>query len=70
MGVMRLSRIEDSKIDRPFRCRVIRDLVFLVIPSKSLEFHWLLFSIPTAPTIHLPDGWSLNKNMRGQKGAD
>ena len=27
-------------------------------------------SIPTAPTIHLPDGWRLNKNTRGQKGAD
>ena len=27
-------------------------------------------SIPTAPTIHLPDGWTLNKNTRGQKGAD
>jgi hypothetical protein len=26
-------------------------------------------SIPTAPTIHLPDGWTLNKNTRGQKGA-
>jgi hypothetical protein len=25
-------------------------------------------SIPTAPTIHLPDGWTLNKNMRGKKG--
>ena len=29
-----------------------------------------LSSIPTAPTIHLPDGWTLNKNTRGQKGAD
>ena len=27
-------------------------------------------SIPTAPTNHLPDGWTLNKNTRGQKGAD
>jgi hypothetical protein len=27
-------------------------------------------SIPTAPTIHLPDGWILNKKTRGQKGAD
>jgi len=27
-------------------------------------------SIPTAPTIHLPDGWTLNKNALGQKGAD
>jgi hypothetical protein len=27
-------------------------------------------SIPTAPTNHLPDGWTLNKNARGQKGAD
>src|SRR5208282_2665563 len=25
---------------------------------------------PTAPTIHLSDGWTLNKNTRGQKGAD
>ncbi len=30
-----------------------------------------LLSIPTAtPTIHLPDGWTLNKNTRGQKGGD
>jgi hypothetical protein len=27
-------------------------------------------SIPTAPTIHLPDGWTLNQNTRGQKGAN
>ena len=27
-------------------------------------------SIPTAPTIHLSDGWTFNKNTRGQKGAD
>jgi hypothetical protein len=27
-------------------------------------------SIPTAPTNHLPDGWTLNKNTPGQKGAD
>jgi hypothetical protein len=27
-------------------------------------------SIPTAPTIHLRDAWILNKNTRGQKGAD
>ena len=27
-------------------------------------------SIPTAPTIHLPDGWTLNKKTRGQKGED
>jgi len=26
--------------------------------------------IPTAPTIHLPDGWALNKSARGQKGAE
>jgi hypothetical protein len=25
-------------------------------------------SIPTAPTIHLPDGWALNRNARGKKG--
>ena len=27
-------------------------------------------SIPTAPTIHLHDGWTLTKNARGQKGAN
>jgi hypothetical protein len=27
-------------------------------------------SILIAPTIHLSDGWKLNKNARGQKGAD
>ncbi len=27
-------------------------------------------SIPTAPTNHLPDGERLNKNRRGQKGAN
>ena len=27
-------------------------------------------SIPTAPTIYLPDGWTLNQNTRGQKGVD
>ena len=27
-------------------------------------------SIPTASTIHLPHGWTLNKSTRGQKGAD
>ena len=27
-------------------------------------------SIPTAPTIHLPDGWTLIQIARGQKGAD
>jgi hypothetical protein len=31
---------------------------------------WAVASIPTAPTNHLPDGWTLNKNTRGQKGAD
>jgi len=46
------------------------DLVFLVIPRKSLKFLTPLFSIPTAPTIYLPDGWILNKITRGQKGAD
>jgi len=46
------------------------DLAFLVIPRKSLKFLTPLFSIPTAPTIHLPDGWTPNKNTRGQKGAD
>jgi hypothetical protein len=28
----------------------------------------LVGSIPTAPTNHLPDGWTLNKNTRGKKG--
>ena len=27
-------------------------------------------SIPTAPTNHLPDGWTLNENTRGQKGVN
>lgn len=27
-------------------------------------------SVPAAPNIHLPDGWTLTKNTRGQKGAD
>jgi hypothetical protein len=27
-------------------------------------------SIPTAPTIHLPDEWTLNENRREQKGAN
>jgi hypothetical protein len=39
------------------------------IEGKSLILV-LVVSIPTAPTIHLPDRWTLNKNMRGQKGAD
>ncbi len=46
------------------------DLAFLAIPRKSFGFLTLLFSIPTAPTILLPDGWALNKKTRGQKGAD
>jgi hypothetical protein len=33
-----------------------------------LKFQSALFSIPTAPTIHLSDGWTLNKNTRGKKG--
>ena len=33
-------------------------------------FNVAFSSIPTAPTNHLSDGWTLNKNMRGQKGAD
>ncbi len=45
-------------------------LAFPCIPSKSLKFRLVVFSIPTAPTNHLPDGWALNKNTRGQKGAD
>jgi len=45
-------------------------LAFPCISSKSLKFRPVVFSIPTAPTIHLPDGWALDKNTRGQKGAD
>ena len=33
-------------------------------------YYWDAISIPTAPTNHLPDGWTLNENTRGQKGAD
>src|SRR5437879_12178228 len=45
-------------------------LAFPCIPSKSLKFRLVVFSIPTAPTDHLPDGWALNKNTLEQKGAD
>jgi hypothetical protein len=38
------------------------------IEGKSLTLV-LVVSISTAPTIHLPDGWKLNKNTREQKGA-
>lgn len=31
-------------------------------------FNVAFSSIPTAPTIHLPDGWTLIKNARGKKG--
>jgi|ERR1700722_715327 len=51
----------------------LRYLALLSIPSrpcKSLKFRKAVDSIPTAPTIHLPDGWTLNKKTRGQKGAD
>jgi hypothetical protein len=37
---------------------------------KVLKCQAWVVSIPTAPTIHLPDGWTLNKNTRGQKGED
>ncbi len=43
------------------------DLAFLAIPRKSFGFLTLLFSIPTAPTNHLPDGWTLNKNTLGKR---
>jgi hypothetical protein len=33
-------------------------------------FNVAFSSIPTAPTNHLHDGWTLSKNTRGQKGAD
>jgi hypothetical protein len=38
--------------------------------SKRPPRHIALSSIPTAPTIHLPDEWTVNENARGQKGAD
>jgi hypothetical protein len=49
---------------------LFNDLALPSISSKSLRFRSLLFSIPTAPTIHLSDGWTLNKITWGQKGAD
>ena len=49
---------------------LFNDLVLRRIPRKSFRFPSLLFSIPTAPTNHLPDGWILSKFARGQKGAD
>jgi hypothetical protein len=45
-------------------------LAFPCIPSKSLKFRLVVFSIPTAPTIYLSDSGIFNKNTRGQKGAD
>jgi hypothetical protein len=39
-------------------------------PQNSFVSNTVVVSIPTARTIHLPDGWTLNKNTRGQKGAD
>jgi hypothetical protein len=33
-------------------------------------FNAAFSSIPTAPAIDLPDGWTLNKKTRGQKWAD
>jgi hypothetical protein len=38
--------------------------------TDRCECEGLPGSIPTAPTIHLPDGWTLNKNARGQKRAE
>ena len=47
---------------------------FSLLPFRGINnlrvFNGLSSSIPTAPTIHLHDGWTLNKNTRGQKGAD
>jgi hypothetical protein len=34
------------------------------------SFNRTFSSIPTAPTNHLPDGWTFTKKARGQKGAD
>jgi hypothetical protein len=45
-------------------------LAFPCIPSKSLKFRPVVFSIPTAPTTHLLHGLGLNENTRGQKGAN
>src|SRR5437879_10262514 len=45
-------------------------LAFPCIPSKSLKFRLVVFSIPTAPTNH-PSDWSgLCKNARRQTGAN
>ncbi len=38
------------------------DLVFLVIPRKSLKFLAPLFSIPTAPTNQLPVQTGISQN--------
>jgi len=38
--------------------------------ADQTDANKLVVSIPTAPTIHLPDGWTLNENPRRQKGAD
>src|SRR6266478_1057708 len=43
------------------------------VAQRGARFHGMeevVGSIPTAPTNHLPDGWALNKNARGQEGAD
>ena len=39
------------------------------IEGKSLILV-LVLSIPTAPTNHLPDGWTDSKSTRGQRGAN
>jgi len=38
--------------------------------NRPEDYSRELLSIPTAPTIRLPDGWTLSKFTRGQKGAD
>jgi hypothetical protein len=45
--------------------------VFALCEINNLRgFNRAFSPIPTAPTIHLSDGWTLNKIARGQKGAD
>jgi hypothetical protein len=72
MGLTKMRGSFEGAIRIPLRSSLFlfNDLVFLRIPRKSLKFHSSLFSIPTAPTNHPADGWTLNKNARGQKGAN
>jgi hypothetical protein len=49
---------------------VYRASLFALAEFGLFAYLWDIGSIPTAPTNHLPDGWTLKKNTRGQKGAD